>query len=83
MMDLVMVRWVDTVFEDTCQHIVEAVKWAPVPRVNVGYLLRDGKDKVVLCFGLIEKDGEGPWCDGIMAIPKGMVTEIKRLEIKE
>ena len=74
MMDLVMIRWVDTVFEDTCQHIQEAVKWAPVPRVNVGYLLR---------FGLIEKDGEGPWCDGIMAIPKGMVTEIKRLEIKE
>ena len=42
MMDLVMVRWVDTVFEDTCQHIQEAVKTAPVPRVNVGYLLRDG-----------------------------------------
>ncbi len=81
-MDLVVVRWMDTVFEDTGQHIQEAVKTAPVPRVNVGYLLRDGKEKVVLCFGLVEKDGEGPWCDGIMAIPKGMIVSVTRLEEK-
>ena len=81
-MKIVEVQWLDTVFEDTCQHISEARKTQSVPRTNIGYLLSPDGDtaaNVVIAFGIVRK-GEETFCDGVMAIPVGMVISVKELE---
>ncbi len=80
-MKIVKVQWLDTVFEDTCQHISEARKTQSVPRTNIGYLLSPHDETVVdvvIAFGIVKK-GEETFCDGIMAIPASMVISVKEL----
>lgn len=77
----VEVEWRDAGLES--MHITEeeARKLTAMPRRNVGYLLEDNKENIVLVFGIIQdRERHGEVLDQVLIIPKGMVDEIKELK---
>ena len=53
----------------------------PMPRKNVGFLLAQTEEKVVLGFGFIQDEqhsGQTLW-DGILVIPNSFVVVVKEL----
>ncbi len=76
----VQVDWVDAAGE--AQHIPPetAAVLQPLLRVNLGFLLDEREDAVVICAGLInDQDNKCVGCEGTVVIPKGMVLEVREL----
>ena len=80
-MDLVKVKWLDAAFENAGQHAEQALAIKPIPRYNVGMLLHEDSEKVLLVFGVVDHGTPAEIVyDGVLVIPRGMVTEITRLK---
>ncbi len=81
-MKVVEVFWVDAGFENSHLSEEQVKAITPLPRHNVGYLMVDDGEKVILCFGYIEdrEHNEGVW-DGALVIPRGMVLNVKPLSL--
>ena len=76
----VEVEWIDACSNDAHFDVEVATSIKPLARRNMGYLLADGKDKVTLCFGLIEDYHlQNVAVDDTLVIPRGMVLKIHRL----
>ena len=79
----VEVHWRDAAFENAGQHRTEALAISPIERYNVGLLLHEDQEKVLLVFGVISHGApDDAVYDGILVIPRGMVTSIVDLEAK-
>ena len=75
---VVLVKWLDAGCESTQLNEASAKKVSPMPRENVGYLLEDNEEKVVVVFGIIA-DGDHRVYDQTLVIPRGIVLEVKEL----
>lgn len=79
-MNIVEVFWLDAGLESLQLNKEDALLIKPLERTNVGYLLSDCDEKVILVFGIIEdRDKHGGVFDQTLVIPKGMVTKITTL----
>jgi len=73
---IVEVIWIDAYTYDSAHLPWKAVEDAkPITRTNVGYVLRDDKEFLVMTFGIIGDDE----FDMLFTIPKQMITVIKEL----
>ncbi len=81
-MKIVMVEWIDAACETHGQLSLEAVEaLTPLSRRNVGYLVREDKDKIVLSFGdIADKDHQCSAYDVSLVIPRGTIKSIKELK---
>jgi len=80
-MQIVEVTWLDAGCEHEDLDIERAKEINPMPRRNVGYLVEDNEDKLVVCFGIIEdKDKKNSCTSDTLVIPKSIVLNIKPLE---
>lgn len=80
-MKIVRVHWLDAGMESHNLSTDEAKGVKPMPRSNVGYLLEDTDEKVVICFGeIIDVNKNMSVWDCTLVIPKGVVISI---DIKE
>ncbi|MFA5054025.1 MAG: hypothetical protein WC565_08190 [Parcubacteria group bacterium] len=80
-MQVVQVDWLDAAGES--QHIPpeEAATLQPLLRVNVGFLLDERDDAIVMCAGIIQdQDSQCTGCEGTVVIPKGMIQQVRKLE---
>ena len=79
-MQRVEVEWIDACSNDAHFDVSVATSINPLARRNMGYLLADEKDKVTLCFGLIEDFHlQNVAVDNTLVIPRGMILKIHRL----
>ena len=77
---IVRVKWLDAGCESLQLNEEDAKKTSPMPRENVGYLLADNEEKVVVAFGIVEdRDRHIKVYDQTLVVPKGMVLEVKEL----
>ena len=81
---IVEIIWLDAGLESMQLSIEEAKILKPMPRKNIGYLIHQDEDKVILAFGFIE-DSEKykSVCDQILILPIGIVKTIRPLFIKD
>ena len=78
-MKIVEVIWQDASIEESHQPLDSDVK--PLERIQVGYLLEDNDEYIVLTYGLIKNFHKGEdACDMKFALPKSMITEIKEIK---
>lgn len=82
-MKVVEVLWQDAVMEDDFRNPEAAVNQQPMNRRNVGYLVLDGEEKVIICYGILSEENGSVRYDDRFVIPKGMITSIKELDIPE
>ena len=76
-MKIVRVAWLDAGMESHNLSTEEAKKVKPMPRYNVGYLLEETDEKIVICFGaIVDADKDMSVWDCTLVIPKGIVTEM-------
>ena len=81
-LQLVQIDWLDAAGES--QHIApeEAATLQPLLRVNLGFVLDDREDAIVICAGLInDPDNQCIGCDGTTVIPRGMIREVRELSV--
>ena len=80
-MKIVKVIWFDA-WGDDAQLVVDAVTdFEPIERRNVGYLIKDDEDKIILTQGIVENPYlEGLRIDGCVVIPKGMIKPVGGIE---
>ena len=79
-MERVEVEWLDACSNDAHFSVEAATEIKPLARRNMGYLLADTKDKVTICFGIIEDYHlQNIAVDDTLIIPRGMVTKVHRL----
>lgn len=78
-MKRVEVIWQDAALESADLSLEDAKKLMPIARRNVGYLVYKGKDRVIVCFGVISDIHQGCLKDTLV-IPRGDVLEIIKLE---
>ena len=83
-MEIVEVLWVDAGFENSHLSEEQVKAMSPMPRKNVGYLIVNNEEKLILCFGYIEdrEHNQGVW-DGALVIPKGLVKDVKATRAKK
>jgi hypothetical protein len=83
----VEVIWLDAALEHGELTLKEIEEFHPIPRRNVGYLVRGDENEVIIAGGLTERtkittDGDTDTKDTFessLAVPRGMVKEIKIL----
>ena len=81
-MQSVQIDWLDAAGET--QHIPpeEAATLQPLLRVNLGFVLDERDDAIVICSGIInDQDSQCLGCEGTTVIPRGMIQEIRELSI--
>lgn len=79
-LQLVQIDWLDAAGES--QHIApeEAAILQPLLRVNLGFVLDERDDAIVICAGLInDPDNQCIGCEGTTVIPRGMIAEVREL----
>ena len=78
---LVEVTWLDAWGDDAHLEEEAVTNFAPVERRNVGFLMRGDETKVIITQGIINNLFAGKtFMDGIVVIPRGMITAIKDLK---
>ena len=80
-MKKVLVRWLDAGMETCHLSLEEAKNVTPMPRENVGFLLDQTEEKLVLSFGFIQDNqhhGQTLW-DATLVIPSGFILEVIEL----
>ena len=81
---LVEVIWEDAGLESLQLTIEEALTLKPMLRKNIGYLIHQDEDKIILVFGFVEdSDRHKSVCDQILVLPIGIVRTIRPLFIKD
>lgn len=82
---LVKVVWVDAMSVIDPIPLEEIMKFVPIERSNVGYLLCSDNEKVIIAGGIMHNLYKGEFAhDYSMLIPKCMVIRIEYLnEVKE
>ena len=81
-MQPIQVDWLDAAGE--AQHIPpeDAATLQPLLRANVGFLLDEREDAIVLCAGVIlDQDSQCMGCEGTVVIPKGMIVSKRELAV--
>ena len=76
----VEVTWEDAAFEseDLFEEVAKDLR--PLVRSNVGYVVVDNADKLVISFGVIKDvDRDKEVCAAILVIPKRMIKDISYL----
>jgi hypothetical protein len=79
--------WIDAALENGELTPKEIEELHPIPRRNVGYLVRGNENEVIISGGLTERtkiaaDGDieaKDTFDSNLAVPRGMIKEIKIL----
>lgn len=80
-MQKVEVVWLDAATEEAHIPLEEALKLTPIERSNVGYLLVEDNDRILLAYGILNNMFKGLTAyDYSMEIPKGMIVKIKKLK---
>jgi len=75
------VIWVDACIEEAHIPLSGAETLTPLVRRNVGYVVREDAEAIIIQFGIIENIWKGNSASDIpLCIPKGMVKEIKELK---
>jgi len=84
MMELVEVEWIDAGCETQNLSQEEALNLHGLTRRNVGYLLMDTEERVIICFGKIDDlDRHSGVLDTTLVIPRGIVRVVKPLKVAE
>ncbi len=73
---MVLVRWIDSAGTDEQMSVADAASVEPLPMENVGYLVAEDEDKLVLAFGKVGGE-EQVRC--LMSIPRAMIVSKRRL----
>ncbi len=77
-MKSVEVTWQDAGCERENLDFEQASKLHPVTRKNLGYLICDDDERVIICFGIIDDCDKKMSCTSdTLVIPKGDVQELK------
>ena len=80
----IQVDWLDAAGE--AQHIPpeDAATLQPLLRANVGFLLDEREDAIILCAGVIlDQDNQCMGCEGTVVIPRGMIVSTRELGRKD
>lgn len=74
---IVEIEWLDAACEHENLTVEEAEKINPVKRHNVGYLICENDEKVIISFGSVNDiDKEGFCYQDILVVPRGDVKKI-------
>jgi len=80
-MRIIEVTWVDACLEEAHILLSGAETLTPLVRKNVGYVIHEDAEAIVILYGVIENAWKGNSASDIpLCIPKGMVKEIKELK---
>lgn len=77
-MNKVEIVWLDTVAESKWNDIKDVKKEEPARIINIGYVVKRTKEKIILCSAYSEKK-EDRQCD-YTVIPMGVVIDIKEIK---
>ena len=78
---LVEVIWLDAWSDEAHLEEDAVINLAPIERRNVGFLMNGDEAKVIITQGIISNLFAGKiFMDGIVVIPRGMITAIKDLK---
>lgn len=79
-MKIVEVSWQDAACEHNELDLDKAPEINPIARKNVGYLVYQGEDKAIVCFGTVcDKDKNISCTSDTLVIPAHDIIEIKEL----
>ena len=77
---IVEVVWEDAAFDAAYMQPKSIAALKPITRRNIGYLIRDEPDTVVLTQGVMQNFCQGEVSyDGYLIIPRGMIMGIRKL----
>ena len=79
--EIVEIIWIDAWSDEAHLKIEAIADFNPITRQNVGLLIENTGERVVITSGLIQNVFPGETLiDGILVIPRGMIKEINHLE---
>lgn len=78
-MNIAVIYWIDACHSDKLEHIDEAIKTLPLKIVDVGILLKQDKDNIIIASSYDEEDR----VKYINLIPKKYIKKMRIIKIKD
>ena len=81
-MKIVLVQWEDITSTQDNLPIKDAKRFTPIKRDNIGYLVQELPDAIIISWGCLYYDKDRTESDATKVIDKGVITKITELSPK-